>query len=237
MEFIIAFPVVLTLIMGCIQFAHLLVARQVVHYAAVMAGRAALVSVCANAPDSYDLHNDSWPTRDQLTHEGFQNQFTQGGSVAGGRNGRALSEGEWAACKVASQICALITLGSNPNIASPKQIPGWGTIDGSESADRKTRAVVEFDDASFNVSVTVEHDFALITPIVGPMIAWGMDPFASANRWLTTQTDVTGDVHAGLDTVPYPHLRLTETVWLSKPYRTIIAQGNWQNGSDSWRSL
>ena len=43
LEFVIAFPVILVLMLACIQFAHLWVARQVVHYAAYCAARAALV--------------------------------------------------------------------------------------------------------------------------------------------------------------------------------------------------
>lgn len=44
MEFVLAFPLVLTLLLGCMQIAHLWLARQVVQYAAFCAARAALVS-------------------------------------------------------------------------------------------------------------------------------------------------------------------------------------------------
>ncbi|MDT8389371.1 MAG: TadE/TadG family type IV pilus assembly protein [Lentisphaeria bacterium] len=43
LEFVLAFPVVLTLIMGAAQFGHIWMARQVVSYAAFAAGRAALI--------------------------------------------------------------------------------------------------------------------------------------------------------------------------------------------------
>ena len=43
LEFIIAFPLILTLIMACMQFAHIWMGKQVVHYAAFCAARAALV--------------------------------------------------------------------------------------------------------------------------------------------------------------------------------------------------
>ena len=44
MEFVMAFPVALTLILACVQFAHIWLARQVVHYSAYCAARSALVS-------------------------------------------------------------------------------------------------------------------------------------------------------------------------------------------------
>lgn len=43
LEFVMAFPVVLTLIMGAAQFGHIWMARQVVSYAAYAAGRTALI--------------------------------------------------------------------------------------------------------------------------------------------------------------------------------------------------
>jgi hypothetical protein len=43
LEFVLAFPLVLLLILGSIQIAHIWVARMVVHYAAYSAARAALV--------------------------------------------------------------------------------------------------------------------------------------------------------------------------------------------------
>lgn len=44
LEFILAFPIVLTLMLACVQFAHIWLARQVVHYAAYCAARTCLVS-------------------------------------------------------------------------------------------------------------------------------------------------------------------------------------------------
>ena len=43
LEFVLAFPLILTLILACMQFAHIWMAKQVVHYAAFCAARAALV--------------------------------------------------------------------------------------------------------------------------------------------------------------------------------------------------
>jgi len=43
LEFVLAFPIVLTLLLGCMQFAHIWMAKQVVHYSAYCAARAVLV--------------------------------------------------------------------------------------------------------------------------------------------------------------------------------------------------
>jgi Flp pilus assembly protein TadG len=46
LEFVLAFPLILTLMMACMQFAHIWMAKQVVHYSAYCAARATLV--CPN---------------------------------------------------------------------------------------------------------------------------------------------------------------------------------------------
>ena len=43
LEFVLAFPLILTLMLACMQFSHIWMAKQVVHYAAFCAARATLV--------------------------------------------------------------------------------------------------------------------------------------------------------------------------------------------------
>lgn len=223
LEFVLAFPVVLVLILACIQIAHIWMARLVVHYAAYCAARAALVTVCDAGSHAAD--NDSWPLSTELPYRGLQPQFCQNGSIGQGRNGYARTEAEWAACRAAAQVCAWIVLG-NAATEAQEMIPGWGEISGSGAAARKTRAIISND--NWNVQATVEHDFALIVPLVGPIMAWGLDPWDADNQWaMLNSRDITMNVHNGIDSVAYPHVRLTETVWLSKPYHTVIAAGNW----------
>lgn len=224
LEFVIAFPIVFTLILAVVQIAHIWVARLVVHYAAYCGARAALVHVCEESGPS--VHNDSWPRRSELGHEGLDAAYCNGDSIADGLNGLASSEAEWTANKAAAVVCSWSVMGGSDDANT--SIPGWGDIPGSDAASRKTRAVVEFDPDTWNVEATVEHDFALITPIVGPMIAWGMNPWDKNRPWAVTNSDITGNVHADMDLVRYPHIRLKETVWLPKPYRTVIAARNWQ---------
>ena len=79
MEFVIALPVLLALVTGCIQFAHLVAARLVVHYAAYCAARAGLVTLCEDAPP--DATYESGPRGQELPLPGFQSAFTGSGSI------------------------------------------------------------------------------------------------------------------------------------------------------------
>ena len=224
LEFALAFPIVLVLILGCVQFAHLWVARVVVHYAAYCAARAALVTVCDESGPSKS--NDSWPTRQELPYDGFQQMYCKNDSIGLGRDGFANSEAEWAANQAASEVCAWVVMGAET--VSPSDdllIPNWGRIPGTDAAVRKTRATIGVQ--GWNVIATVEHDFALIVPFVGLMIGWGMNPWDESDPWHIQTKDMTMDVHKGIDLVPYPHIRLTETVLMPKPYKTDIAAGDW----------
>lgn len=187
LEFVLAFPLILTLIMGCMQFAHLWMGRQVVHYAAFCAARAALVC----------------------------------------------EEGEWqnAGKQAAEQVCAWVVNGMSAGEVD-KQVPGWGDISGSGGVARKTKVTIE-KYGQWNVKATVEHDFALIMPIAGPMIGWLCNPWegeGSGNEYLEQQADQTGNV-GDADMIRYAHVRFKETVYMSKPYVTLpkmgIPAGGW----------
>lgn len=209
LEFVLGFPIVLVLMLACIQIAHLYIAKQVVHYAAFCAARAALVTVCGTTGPS--TANDSWPTGGQLGYTGLANNNSQGSSIAAGRGGRARSEAEWVACKAAASVCATI---ATWDLQSPADV------------DQKTRATVSYAAAQpWNVEVTVEHDFALIVPLVGPLLGWGVNPWDATQPWAVQRQDETQN-RWGV----FPHIRLAETVILPKPYETIIAAGNWASG-------
>ena len=175
LEFVLAFPLVLTLILACMQLAHLWLAKEVVHYAAFCAARASLV--CET------------------------------------------SEYQGAGQRAAEQVCAWIAEGNTAG-EQDKQIPGWGAIPGSGGVSRKTKATIA-SEGRWNIRATVSHDFALIFPLVGPMIGWGMNPWAKGQEYVEQQpVDSTGNI-GDPDRVRYPHLRLTETVILPKPYATV----------------
>ena len=126
LEFVLAAPVVLTLILACMQFAHIWMAKQVVHYAAFCAARATLV--CKE------------------------------------------SEFDRAAEQAARQVCAWIVHGETAGEPA-KRIPGWDEIPDSGAAERKTRLRSVRNVGRWNIETTVEHDFALLFPLVGPMIS------------------------------------------------------------------
>jgi len=223
------FPIVLTLILAVIQIAHLWIAKQVVHYAAFSAARVAMVTSCVQEDPSTML--ESLPNRQQqLKYTGFNFDYTRGNSIASGRNGFARSEAEYFGNEAAARICSALTLSSS--IAESERRTNStmaGTDAAFEAARRKTRAIVEFNTNTWNIAATVEHDFALVVPIVGQMLGWGLTLWGDENTPAYTLTeDETGDFHTNTDAIAYPHIRLTGTVLMSKPYRTIIAAGDWQ---------
>jgi hypothetical protein len=178
MEFVIAFPVVLILCLGAIQFAHIWMAKQVVHYAAYCAARAELVD---------------------------------GNPQAAART-----------------VCAWISF-SKASGDVDVELPGWGAIKGSGGIDRKLAVEVEHLLPPLDVPVpaalaltphdiraTVSFDLPLMTPIVGPMIGWGVNTRGSV-AWEEQRLDTTGNIHRDVDLTEYPHLRLSETTTLHKP--------------------
>jgi len=179
LEFVLAFPLVLALMLGCMQFAHIWMAKQVVHYSAFCAARATLIS-----------HRHEW---------------------------------QKAAQQAAEQACAWIAEGTTGG-ESDKKIPGWGEIPGSGGVKRKTKVRIT-DIGQWNVQVTVEHDFALIFPIAGPMIGWLVNPWAEQSReWREQRADDTGNV-GDADLIRQPHVRFTESVVLPKPYEIVPRMG------------
>jgi hypothetical protein len=174
MEFIMAFPIVLTLMLAVVQFAHICIARQVVHYAAYSAARAAMVTMEGAEATNY-------------AHE------------------------------AAARICSSITLSESIDDYNNRvNFPGEKAA--FDAARRKTRAEIDFND-NWNIKATVEHDFGLVVPIVGQMLGWGLTLWGD-NAYQEQRNALGAD-----DAIHYPHITLTETVLMSKPYKTVIAVG------------
>lgn len=121
------------------------------------------------------------------------------------------------------QVCAWVIMGQASG-EREKLIPGWGHIPGSGAVARKTRVEAEILD-EWNVKATVELDFGLVYPIAGPIMAWGMNPWAGGNEWREQRADATGNRHRYQDSVPYPHVILRETAIMSKPFKTLYPTG------------
>lgn len=65
----------------------------------------------------------------------------------------------------------------------------------------------------WNVTATTKHEFSLITPLVGQIIAWGMNPWDEKAAWSTPLK-----TKANTDSLGFPTITFTESVTLPKPY-------------------
>ncbi len=179
LEFILAMPLLLLLMLGCMQIAHIWVARLVTYYAATAAARALLTA-----------------------HE---------------------SEYQWAAAKAAMGVLSWVVIGeAKEDETLRSSVPGWGTIPGTGSVRHKTRVTITplNSGVPWNFRVDVEFDFALVMPIAGPIIAWGVNPWEYGKEWQEQHADVTSNRYRNVDIVGYPHIILHETAIISKPYQT-----------------
>lgn len=154
LEFVIAFPLVLTLMFACIQFSQIWVARMVVHYGAFCAARTSLV--CKDGSNSD------------------------------------------APAKAATQVCDLLR-------------QPWNV----KSGDRNS---TQIDSSGWNVTAKHTYTLSLITPIVGQIIAWGMNPWDDKSPW-------SSKFGKNIDDLGNPTIELTESVTLPKPYKTMVDAG------------
>jgi len=226
MEFVLVFPLFLVTLLGIVQFAHIWLARLVVQYAAFCAARTALVCVAQSSNPT--VSNESWPRLRDLRYLGMDGAYTQGDSIARGRVGTAQSEAEYFGSRVAARVCQCLVMSeSAADLGGRTAAWDRGEFAPLGAAERKTRATVTLDEPSWTIRATVEHDFSLVVPIVGEMLAWGMRLWTDPAFAGITRRDDTDDAHLGPDLIGFPHLRLTETAWLPKPYRTAIAMEDW----------
>ena len=63
-----------------------------------------------------------------------------------------------------------------------------------------------------------DTSFSLITPIIGQIIAWNMNPWDDNSRWSTS-------ISGNQDELGFPTIQLTEVVTLPKPYKTMVDPG------------
>jgi len=132
------------------------------------------------------------------------------------------SEYRDAAQQAAEQVCAWVVNGMAAG-ERDKTIPGWGDIPGSGGVGRKTRARIDTL-GPWNIQATVEHDFALLIPIAGPMIGWLCNPWETNREYDEQRADASGNI-GDADLIRYPHIRFSETVCLPKPYLTVPVMG------------
>mgnify|MGYP003957263795 FL=1 len=128
------------------------------------------------------------------------------------------AEYDTAGQRAAEGVLAWICIGSATG-DEDVELPGVGTIPGSVGVHRKTRVSVT-SESDWTVTAEVEFDFALITPIVGPIMAWGSEAEAAEDmpEWYVEEP---ADHLGSDDDVPLPHLTLRGRVTLPKPYVTV----------------
>lgn len=155
----------------------------------------------------------------QIAHIWLARQVVLYSAYCAARACLVCHKGEYqpAAQQAAEQVCAWIVKGHAPG-ETDKTIPGWGRIPDSGAVRRKTRARVS--EQNWNIEATVEHDFALIIPIVGPIIGWAVNPWQYGREWLVQRADPTGNAGAP-DLIFLPHIRFRERALIPKPYVTV----------------
>ena len=81
------------------------------------------------------------------------------------------------------------------------------------------RSSIQLDSSpQWNVTATHTYTFSLITPIIGQIIAWNMNPWDDKSPWSTS-------INGNQDELGYPTIQLTEVVTLPKPYQTMVDPG------------
>lgn len=170
------------------------------------------------------------------------------------------SEKDAAAKKAAELACAWISLAGLPGSTGDREvkIPGWGTIPGSDSADKRVYVEVrEGGEGKIPAAVvTVRFKFPLMLPLAGRMISWavnhdeGLSKFDYGHHRLTggnnpgwageeTVMDESGNAVDRKDGIwgkdgRFPFITLTETCVLPMPYSTeYFPEGGFRSGASS----
>lgn len=134
------------------------------------------------------------------------------------------AEAATAAARAAERVCAWITFDDDP--AAPGTaivVPGWGAVPSSEATARKTVTTCTLvTDPASAVRVQVTHRLSLLAPLVGPMIAqglqlWSPRPDGNADMY-TTDWELPANLL-------YPSLAIPASCLLPKPFRTLHATG------------
>lgn len=167
-------------------------------------------------------------------------------------------EKKTAAKKAAELACAWMSLAGLPGSTGGQEvmIKGWGTIPGSDSADKRVSVEVR-EDGESNVPaavVTVHFKFPLMLPLAGRMISWAANHKEGLSKFDYGHHQLAGGNNpgwAGEETVMdengnavdrtdgewgkggrFPFITLTETCILPMPYSTKrFPKGGFRNSS------
>ena len=251
LEFLVTFPLVLLCIFAALQFALISGANLIVQYAAYCAARAGLV---------YQGDQDLWQfTVDSKDVQALSFQGLNDIYAGHEPHNEAQLAGCEAAAHVCS-LLTMMASGGVEGGGDPLEIPGWGAIPSHGVSRVKTRAWMsnhrpttfpwpptaddiqmganELDQWStwpsarneWNVYAVVEHDFELIMPLIGPLLAWGEGFSFSGPRnveglWSEAGIQARGAAGYMRGGGAVPHIRLVQTCVLPKPYKTVVPTG------------
>lgn len=165
-----------------------------------------------------------------------------------------------AAKKAAELACAWMSLAGLPGSTGEQEvkIKGWGTIPGSDSADKRVSVEIR-EDGESNVPaavVTVHFKFPLMLPLAGRMISWAVNHEEGLSKFDYGHHQLAGGNNpgwAGQETVMdesgnavdrtdgewgkdgrFPFITLTETCVLPMPYSTeYFPEGGFRSGASS----
>ena len=197
LEFVLAFPLVLLLILGAIQVSHMWVARLVVQYAAYSAARAALV--CSEQDNEYS-------------------RFTDGSAKGPERAAERVCA--WV-------VMGEKPTEPDTTVPGWGDVPGSGAVGRKTTVEvRSYSAPGDSGGQTWNVEATVKLKFDLIVPLAGPLIGWSVNPFPWYDPAMEVGSPPPKDIDIVAGEVMYPQLELKETVALSKPYVTVT-RTNW----------
>lgn len=170
MEFIIVCPLMLILISAILQFAHIWIAREITAYAAFCAARAVLTAQAGEQNNAAQCAAEmacSW-------------------MALAGLSTTTVSEGETEEVDVgydklyetsdstgANDGNVTVSSDNGERVVGELEIPGWGTIPGSDSVRKRVQTkVLKSGGTDGCACVAVRFKFPLLMPLVGRMISW-----------------------------------------------------------------
>lgn len=227
-EFVLVMPILFMLIMGVLQFAQIMTARQFVAYAAFCSARSML---CSN-PTEWALKNSKNNCAYQAARRALSWVTLLGTSETSNLRGVEEEELDFG---VNDFVDIGIDLGRETytttmygdSATHDVIVPGWGQVPESNSVDIRLNVTSGVSQGKC-VWSKVQYKFPLVFPVVGQMISW----FAKGNSYKDSRYLKNNNLAAGgwtgeeelLDGVPY--IELTETCVLPMPYSSASLPGN-----------
>lgn len=251
LEFVIAFPLVILCVFAVLQLSLLSIAQLVVQYAAYSAARAGLVyqgdsvlwghTADAKALDASDMAFEGLDVYGQTAHNEAQlagceaaaqvcTLLTGMSHVKGDAGNEALTIPGWGPFLTSSASRFKTRAWLSNHYPDDGEFT-WPMLSGEvpeKALQLDQWSAWESDRNEWNVYAVVEHDFELIVPMIGELLAWGERSLliGSSGSTLEGLSDKSEMQQRGYVT---PHISLVETCVLPKPYKTVVPVGIFGN--------